>query len=79
MYMLQVNFYPEKALHMIMAPEFIKKLSSENINNIERDYLVIDYCLEIEHSEYNGPRLKKSIRNFLLKVNYFKLIKLHLL
>lgn len=70
LYMLQVNFYSEKALKIIMEPEFIKNLSKGNIDQLERDYMVIDYCLELEHPEYNGPRLKKSIRNYLVKVNY---------
>lgn len=69
--MVQVNFYPKNALHMIMTPEFINKLSGGNIDSLERDYLIIDYCLDIEHPEYNGPRLKKSVRNYLLKVLTF--------
>lgn len=67
--MLQVNYYPENILKSIMAQEFVNKSCDNNIHKLDREYLVLDYCIELDHPEYVGPRLRKDIQHYLLKVN----------
>ncbi|NP_001135929.1 FAST kinase domains 5-like [Nasonia vitripennis] len=67
LYMLQVNYYPENLLKFVMEPRFLNKLCDNNIHKLDREYLVLDYCIELEHPEYVGPRLRKDINHFLLK------------
>ena len=66
--MLQVNFYPEKIVEQIMKPEFINKVCKNDIYKLDREYLMIDYCLEIEHPQYTGPRIRRDLLQFLIKV-----------
>lgn len=52
-----------------MDPETIKKVSNDNVFNLKSDYLFIDYCLELDHPQYDGLRLNIEMKNFLLEVN----------
>ncbi|XP_014224204.1 uncharacterized protein LOC106650599 isoform X1 [Trichogramma pretiosum] len=67
MYMLQVNYYPEKLIKKIMDPDFIKNLCNGDIHKLDREYIVIHYCLVLDHPQYNGPLLRRDMLQFLIK------------
>ncbi|KAJ8678571.1 hypothetical protein QAD02_014358, partial [Eretmocerus hayati] len=64
-YMMQMDFYPEEALEYIMSPDFYKR--AYDTYNLDREYMMLDYCIEIDHPEYHGPRLPKCSLNALIK------------
>lgn len=68
MFMLKQQFYPEEILKRILDPDFVNKISDSNLYKLDRNYLDIDFCIELEYPEYNGPRLRKDVVNFLMKV-----------
>ncbi|XP_014219342.1 uncharacterized protein LOC106647449 [Copidosoma floridanum] len=63
---VNLNYYPEKALKQIMDPEYTKRHFIHEYRLIS-EYLKIDYCIEIEHPQYDGPRIQKDQINLLLK------------
>ncbi|XP_014219343.1 FAST kinase domain-containing protein 5, mitochondrial-like [Copidosoma floridanum] len=71
MYITQVNYYSEETLSYFMSREFIEKLSQGNWNKLNREYLILDYCLEIDHPEYRGPRIEKNLLEHLKKHGVF--------
>lgn len=52
----------------IMAPKYIHKICNGNYTRLSREYCVLDYSLQVEVPEYNGPFLQSSLRSFLEKV-----------
>ena len=69
--LLRSNICIEKIVKEIMKPEFVNKMARRDYYSLKSPYLVIDYCLELEHPEYNGPRLEKEALSTLLKVYNF--------
>lgn len=69
MYMVEAGYFPWKLLRKVLNPDFINKYCCNNIHQLERDYLVIDTSIGIEHPEYDGPRLRPDISKLLIKVN----------
>jgi len=51
-----------------MTPEFSSKTCKNNYHFLTREYCVLDYSLQVEVPEYDGPLLKPTIRNMLEKV-----------
>ncbi|KAL6259176.1 hypothetical protein P5V15_009097 [Pogonomyrmex californicus] len=64
------NIYPIDLIKRVMAPEFVIKTCRGNYHYISREYCVLDYSLQIEVPEYDGPFLKPNIRDFLQKKYY---------
>lgn len=58
----------------VMAPEFVTKICHGNYHLLSREYLMLDYSLQIEVPDYDGPFLKPTVRNFLGKVSKKKSI-----
>ncbi|XP_058788707.1 uncharacterized protein LOC131662795 isoform X2 [Phymastichus coffea] len=67
MYMLKVNYFPEDIVNKIMAPDFINKFCDNKFSTMDREYLDMSYCLQIDHPRYQGPQLRKDQLNYLLK------------
>ncbi|XP_023248454.1 FAST kinase domain-containing protein 5, mitochondrial-like [Copidosoma floridanum] len=79
MYITQVNYYSEETLSYFMSREFIEKLSQGNWNKLNREYLILDYCLEIDHPEYRGPRIEKNLLEHLKGTSYFLSLRIFVL
>jgi len=67
-YLTTQNVYPTDLIKFVMAPEYVNKICYGNYNHLSREYCVLDYSLQIEVPEYDGPFLKPNIRNLLEKV-----------
>ncbi|NP_001135930.1 FAST kinase domains 5-like [Nasonia vitripennis] len=67
MFLLKQQVYPEEILKRILDPDFVNRTSNSNVYKLDRNYLDIDFYLEFEHPEYNGPRLRKDLVNHLMK------------
>ena len=67
--LLQVNFYSEKALNLIMDPKYVDESSKGSAYNLNTQYLKIDYCLELDHPQYTGPRLRTDFLEYQKKVS----------
>lgn len=66
--LLYVNYCPKKSVEEVMNPEFIKNVSRDSVFNLKTNHIFIDYCLELDHPEYNGPRLSEELKSFLIEV-----------
>lgn len=74
MFMMKEQFYPEKILKRIMEPDFMNQISDGDIYKLGPGYLDIDYCIELAHPNYDGPRVRKDVLSYLLKVNIGQLL-----
>ncbi|OXU28449.1 hypothetical protein TSAR_016739 [Trichomalopsis sarcophagae] len=63
----KLKVYPEEILKHILDPDFVNKTNNSNVYKLDHNYLDIDFCIEFEHPEYNGPRLRKDLVNHLMK------------
>ncbi|KAG5317022.1 FAKD5 protein, partial [Acromyrmex heyeri] len=69
-YLATKSIFPMDLIRYVMAPEFVTKTCHGNYHFLSREYLVLDYSLQIEVPEYDGPFLKPIVRNFLEKKYY---------
>jgi len=67
-YLTILNIYPIDLIKRVMIPEFFSKMCKNNYQFLTREYCVLDYSLQVEVPEYDGPFLKPIIRNMLEKV-----------
>lgn len=68
-FMSYVNVYPKDLIKLVMSPEYIHKTCSGNYRYFSREYCVLDYSLQLEVPEYDGPFLKPEQRSFMTKVH----------
>lgn len=69
-YLTTQNIFPMDLIKYVMAPEFVTKICHGNYHLLSREYLMLDYSLQIEVPDYDGPFLKPTVRNFLGKKYY---------
>ncbi|KAL7295185.1 hypothetical protein TKK_0011491 [Trichogramma kaykai] len=66
-YLLKKNIYHEDLVKKVMDPDFVKKVAKDSYWTLNMHYLAIHYSLEIEHPEYDGPKLEEKALDILLK------------
>lgn len=72
---LVMNYYSqelEEVCKKIFNLEFVEKFCKNDYYYLNREYLEMNYCLELEQPEYGGPTLDKEIIHYLCKVRRLK-------
>ncbi|KAJ8682885.1 hypothetical protein QAD02_018677 [Eretmocerus hayati] len=69
MLLSHIDFYSKEALSRSMQKEVVDQLCAESIWNLRKEYLHIHEYVEIEHPEYDGPRLEEQVLKRLYKLH----------